>query len=487
MIPPLKYEIDIKSERIAQPVQLDPAVADLEIYEHIDFPFLTAKIAITDEQDFYERFDIIGGEKVDIKLKSFKDEKPFSGASSPNIQEIEKKFVVAEVLKTHRGEDDRTQVIVLHLVEDIGFNSNLQNINKVYKGKISDIIKKLVSNFLGKELDTEGKDTQNLKVIIPNLSPLDACSWLTNRATTSEGYPFFFYSTLLDEKLQFNDLGTLLFENASINPSDDRGNAPTFKYSKSIAESTDHLLASAAIYEYNHDNAENIYKLISDGLVGSRQQLINSSAVVVKPEIEFNLNTTLLPFQAKLPPTQNILLYSNFLEGSGKPFADHKSRTISQFGGSNSHRITKSSQFDRSYSETIDTADHMNTVKARAYHEYMNKAPLTFVVPGNDFLDGNHNTTLGRKINLQFLSTETVNVVDETPDSKFSGEYLIISARHIIKKERYDIRFTGARFANQSVQESKNSSAEQFPAAKEKQASHKAPPTFDIDTKGGPF
>ena len=49
MIDPVKFEIDITSDRIPnRTVQLDPAVSDIDIYENIDFPFLTAKILITD-------------------------------------------------------------------------------------------------------------------------------------------------------------------------------------------------------------------------------------------------------------------------------------------------------------------------------------------------------------------------------------------------------------------------------------------------------
>ena len=76
MIDPVKFEIDITSDRIPnRTVQLDPAVSDIDIYENIDFPFLTAKILITDEMNFLERFDIIGGERVEMRLLNTKGQK----------------------------------------------------------------------------------------------------------------------------------------------------------------------------------------------------------------------------------------------------------------------------------------------------------------------------------------------------------------------------------------------------------------------------
>ena len=129
MIDPVKFEIDITSDRIPnRTVQLDPAVSDIDIYENIDFPFLTAKILITDEMNFLERFDIIGGERVEMRLLNTKGQKD----GGPETKEIVKKFYVSQVLHSNRGEDNRTQTIGLHLIEDIGFESNLQNLNVVY-------------------------------------------------------------------------------------------------------------------------------------------------------------------------------------------------------------------------------------------------------------------------------------------------------------------------------------------------------------------
>ena len=38
-------------------------------------------------------------------------------------------------------------------------------------------------------------------------------------------------------------------------------------------------------------------------------------------------------------------------------------------------------------------------------------------------------------------------------DSKLSGEYLITGASHVLKRERYDITFSGARFSNMEIPE----------------------------------
>ena len=68
MIAPLTYVVTISSDRIPEPVDLTFATTDIDIYEHIDLPFLTAKIILFDEMNFFERVDIIGGEKAAFKF-----------------------------------------------------------------------------------------------------------------------------------------------------------------------------------------------------------------------------------------------------------------------------------------------------------------------------------------------------------------------------------------------------------------------------------
>ena len=129
MIAPLTYVVTISGDRIPEPVDLTFATTDIDIYEHIDLPFLTAKIILFDEMNFFERVDIIGGEKIAIDLKSAKGQPPVE--SDVQVQNIIKNFVVTSVKATSRGVDNRSQTIALSLIEDIGFNSNLKNLNKV--------------------------------------------------------------------------------------------------------------------------------------------------------------------------------------------------------------------------------------------------------------------------------------------------------------------------------------------------------------------
>lgn len=65
--PSKKYVLDsvlIYSSRSTIPVEIANIVSDLDIYEHLDTPFLTAQLAFTDESRLMDRLDIQGAEFV---------------------------------------------------------------------------------------------------------------------------------------------------------------------------------------------------------------------------------------------------------------------------------------------------------------------------------------------------------------------------------------------------------------------------------------
>ena len=49
----------------------------------------------------------------------------------------------------------------------------------------------------------------DIRVIIPNLSPINACKWLLSRATTQTGSPFFLWASIHDENLRMGNLDVM--------------------------------------------------------------------------------------------------------------------------------------------------------------------------------------------------------------------------------------------------------------------------------------
>ena len=73
------------------------------------------------------------------------------------------------------------------------------------------MISKICDEYLGKMVEVDGDDAiSNMKVVVPNLHPLEACLWLKNRTNSSTGTPFYLYSTLALNKIMLKDLGSML-------------------------------------------------------------------------------------------------------------------------------------------------------------------------------------------------------------------------------------------------------------------------------------
>ena len=252
------YEFDqvlLESERLQKPIELKRVVTDLDIFEHLDKPYLTAEMSVADQTNLYETAGIIGGERITITISSLKED-----VATP----ITKNFYVtkAKVIYTN----DESQLIIFSLIEDIAFKSNLYNVNRYYFGKCGKIIEKISKQYFGKEIDQLLNEKQNLHLIVPNMDPLEAMQWVRNRATTTDGFPFYLHSTLAKDKLFFRDLGTLLTQPV-INPKE------SFRVDKASLNS----LNNKMIINHKFESYQNIVTMIAKGLVGSSYRYIDTT------------------------------------------------------------------------------------------------------------------------------------------------------------------------------------------------------------------
>ena len=160
----------INSSRMLEPQDLVGSVTDIEIFEHMDLPYLTGQIALIDSFRLYDRLDLQGAEYCTILLKQTE--------TSEDL--IEKRFVIDKIISNKKA-NEQTDLLVLHLVEDILFKSNAQNVNKTYSGSPQKIIENISNEWLNKKIINITSDIfqAKLKVIIPNLSPIESMQWNT--------------------------------------------------------------------------------------------------------------------------------------------------------------------------------------------------------------------------------------------------------------------------------------------------------------------
>ena len=92
-----------------------------------------------------------------------------------------------------------------------------------------------------------------------------------------------------------------------------------------------------------------------------------------------------------------------------------------------------------------------NNVNARALRHIITSNAIDISVPGRNFLVADSNKTLGNIIRLRFLNNDIGDDgtdISQSTDQMKSGKHLIYAARHIIRKERYDVTFSCVKLEN---------------------------------------
>lgn len=418
-------EINFISERLSEPINIAPIVTDLEIFENLDLPYLTGKLVISDNSNLYQNFDVLGAERIQVIFRTL----------SPGSGKLSKTFYISSI-NGNVKDTDHTDVLYFQLVEDIWYSSNLQNVNKFYSGTGASIIEKICKEFLSKEVGFIGRDLKNFNVIIPNFNPLKAVSWINNRISTTEGYPFYLFSTLYGEKLAMADLGSLL----ALTPINE-------KPYKGYSTSSDAFgVAERDLKQFVFERSEELHAIIDRGLIGAEYRYIDT---LTNKKNKFTFDVVKDVFkpliESGILSDQDNVGYSPDYKLDGKSFNEIKNRTISRIGGSNAYRTDI--RFDVSFDESKLISDYKRNIKSLAMIEFLNKAPLTFTVNGLDFAYAQSHYTIGNNININFLNSLVDNTSNRI-DTKRSGNYLITNARHMFKKEKYDLVMTGLKIAN---------------------------------------
>lgn len=421
----------IRSDRNPVSVDIANSVTDLDIFEHLDKPYLTGLISFLDTEDIVGGLDISGAETVDIKVR----------VNSQIAVSVKKTFYITKIITTGKG-STTGNAIVLHLIEDVAYKSNLFNVNKSYSGSPTDIINKISKSYLNKTILTSSKDTQDFKVIVPNLTPLNAMSWIKNKATTTKGYPFYLFSTFGQDELLFADLKTMM-ERPAVNVGE------PYTYTESTIPSVDDNYSDKprrrTILHYDYTNTENLFELIGKGVVGARHNYIDITKNEIK-SIDFDLAKDVIKTFQDDGEVKKSPLFSSMYNLDGKSFNRLQSRVISQIGG------TDAFENQNTFSENGTKGMYKLNSISRAMYGLLMKQPIKIRVNGIDFLQTEGNNTIGNKLDIRFLR----NIVDQGAsdnrlDAKKSGHFLLLTAKHAFRREGYDISFTGVKLSNGDV------------------------------------
>ena len=423
----VKFESVTIETELFPPVDIATTVTDLDVFEHLDKPYVTAVLGFVDVEDLVGSMNLSGGERVSVTLKT-------------NIEEsipVTKIFYIDKVVSANKTSGNE-EFFTLHLIEDHAFKSNLLNVNKSYTGKTSNIVEKIAKDFLDTKVDIVSSDIQEAKVIVPNLTPMDAMCWVKNRSTTSNGYPYYLFSNLVDLNLQFVDLQTMM----TAKTMNDQEGAEYTHYESQMGSETS-LGRRRVIMAYQSRDNYDLYSLIEKGLLGAEYRYLD----IIKKEDN--------KFEFDVDKEVNSLLSKDDIVQSRQYSSYDSARYDWSTGKISSRKITRigsSEIFDdnKSLSQRKEIAQYRLNEVSRAMSELLKTEAMSFVVNGLDFFDGVESTTIGNKLRIRFLKNSITDDSDKF-DHKKSGDYLMFACKHSFTPREYTLTFSGVKLSNGEV------------------------------------
>lgn len=438
-------------------IDITQTVSDIDIYEHLDKPYITGTAVLVDAEGIYSKMGFVGMETFTLTLKLPEETYP----------SITKKFYIDRVVRNVRTNDYNT-TLVLHLIEDIAFLSKFINVNRSYEGKGYFIIEKIVKEYLNKDLSKpfgssrEGQtideaDAQDpMRVIIPNMNPLDAADWLKDRLTTTDASPYYLFSTFTNKKMHLLSLRRMLTQpilnpgnpfnysqadtsdktTKSINEQSFTIESYSEKSTDDISELNDKSFVNTSYVFYDVTTATRVYAgyridgYDTENQIKKRWSAYDTIGQRVEKGLAFGPNVSLqdmYPVNAKLPPKA--------VEQAVQLHERRESNLVTNLFSSGVFTGFKA------YNEMSDEASQLLKVDAKALRNWIVNVPVDITLPGRIFIKGDYHTTVGNKYRVNFLIVDPITGVP-SKDLRKSGDYLVYAARHTFSSDSYIVRLT---------------------------------------------
>ncbi|BAU40030.1 hypothetical protein [Ralstonia phage RSP15] len=359
-------------------VDIRTIVEEINIFEDLFSPTLTASLFILDTLNMVDRFPIIGGERILLQFKT-----------PTQTDDISQEFVIYKVAKRAvEPRNGKFQSYGLMLCTPDRYKDANTDISKSFKGTYTDIINQVMNLIKSpKPIDSEQSAGIN-SFISPYWSPLKICSFAANRAIGDKFEPFFFYEDL--DGYKFKSSKTVYKQD------------PVDKYFIQLEQSRGEFT-----------NAESSFKSITTWEVidGNDRLQQNSDGLFGAKVFQYNMRNKTL--------TLNNYDYTNMFDTDVAVkieqyplYDDVTDRTKTQF-------IFE--KFDKS---------HLGAYYRKMMFGMLASYGLRVAIKGNSSL------RVGKIIELDIPSPRITGGNPET-EQVTSGRWLITSLKHIIKKDGY--------------------------------------------------
>jgi len=407
------------------------SIAELNIFESLDKPYLTGTVVILDDKALFDKIDFQGTERFSIRLSS---------AENDLDPVFERVFMMTGVERSVKSTDNgKSSMYVFTLLDEHAFLAQMKKISRSFNGRIDDILVKLLATEMNMNIDlsylfiggAKSEPVQtNIKGIIPNLNALQAIKWLTSRATTVTGSPFFTYASMHDDNLRLGNLDSMLSQQAfnsrlpyTYNPAN-----------VSTAESQTELEKTFTIKAMKVSKQANTLKLVQEGALSAAY-------------CNTNLNTGQIFSQHHtIRNTINNLNQQGIIGENQNVFDDQfklDETLVDVFEPRIFHTVTSSGTYGRfkSYHDEFDATKFKKKLERRGILNHLYKNMLNVVIEGAGFIVSK--ASVGDIVNLKVVNDNTEQSKfaseDELIDKGKSGDFIIYDTRHTFSGTQHTV------------------------------------------------
>lgn len=382
-------------------IDIRPQVTNIEIYETLFYPFITAKIYVQDNIDLINVVPITGEEFVNIT------------ASTPSMKNRNKKldfvfhaYKISDKVKS----TDRTDMYTIECISVEAFIDASRKISKAYSGNIAEIAKKILEN-----PDT-GLSANKQKIIEPTLnsiqyisnfwSPVNNLVFLADHAVSTDNSPSYIFFENRDgfhfislERMYKNPAIQEFIKDNFVRGGADRKN-PEAEYQRIIELYTDDMF--------------DFYSNINKGVYGSTRH-------------NYDLTLKRYNYKEYLPNSDKDRINLNkdrAFSGNLNTQYANQIESISQYSLFDEERDVSNSNIVQERKYLISSASYHSiriTVKGRS--DYTVGYPVQVTIP----------------INAPINKTDSK---DATIDTLLSGKYLIAEINHSLNGREHSCTMT---------------------------------------------
>ena len=393
-------------------IDISKIYEEINIFDSILSPVLSGVIGINDSVGLSQKLVFDGSEVLLVNIGKDTD------SSSLRLKKAFRIYKQSE----RQNLTQNSEKYNLEFVSDEFIFSDQQRINQSYNATYSDIVKRILTDYLkapSTKLNGSFENTSGIRdIVIPNLKPIEAIEWCAKRSVDGNKSPNYMF---FENNIGFNyaSLSSLLSEKELF---EIKFTAKNMDIDRNAVEE----LLSPRGYEVINQ-ADKIKQTRSGVNAGTFIGFDPVTRSVSTKKIGYEDHYNAMKHGNDTPNLAQSKDRNNKL--ATEAYDSKKSVSIFGFNRKNSAYIKK---YDPTSLSKVETQEDFVFQRKAIISNLMNRR-IKLTMPGNFQL------TSGFNLNMRipdFAIKETGN--DDNEDRALSGKYLIIASRHIIGMEKHE-------------------------------------------------